>query len=38
MTHLVVPLPPETINSYIDKFPAIILQKIKEKYESVADK
>lgn len=32
VTILVLPLPPETVNSYIDKFPAIILQKIKEKF------
>jgi hypothetical protein len=29
-----VPLPPEIINSYIDKFPAIILLKLKEKFDA----
>lgn len=36
--HSVVPLPPEAINSYIDKFPAIVLLKLKEKFDSHADK
>lgn len=35
---VVVPLPPEVVNSYIDKFPAIVLSKIKEKFESYAEK
>lgn len=38
LIYSVLPLPPETVNSYIDKFPAIILQKIKEKFESYANK
>jgi hypothetical protein len=28
----VVPLPPETIHAYLDKFPAILIQKIREKF------
>jgi len=34
----VVSLPPEVVNSYIDKFPAIVLSKVKEKFEIFADK
>lgn len=34
--YTVVPLPPETINSYIDKFPAIVLLKIKEKFDGLS--
>lgn len=37
-SQLVVPLPPEIINSYIDKFPAIILLKLKEKFDSFANR
>lgn len=37
-TQLVVPLPPEIINSYIDKFPAIILLKLKEKFDASANR
>jgi len=28
-SQLVLPLPPETVNSFIDKFPALVLHKIK---------
>jgi hypothetical protein len=34
----VVPLPPEIINSYIDKFPAIVVVKLKEKFDGLADR
>ena len=37
LLHAVIPLHYETLNSYLDQFPRIILQKLKEKFEAYAN-
>ena len=32
LSYLVISLPAEMVNQFIDKFPALILQKLKEKF------